>query len=126
MDAPDVIYGIDDQLHIALCDDSEDTNNDGYVDREVYYTFADITTGIADDIITKANSINAYPNPSQNGIFKLDTDELFTVIVTNISGKLVLKTTSNQAINLSNQAKGVYILKGQNNTGLFSVMLVKE
>ena len=126
MDAPQIIYGVDDQLHMAFCDDSEDTNGDGYVDREVYYSFADITTGISDDIKLNNKSVSVYPNPSYNGVFKLNTDELFEVLVTDISGKFVLRTTSNQVIDLSDYPQGIYMLKGKNSVGMLSVMLVKQ
>ena len=124
IDAPSIIFGFDHQLHVAFCDDSEDTNNDGYVDREVYYTYADITTNI-NDKVKSVNEIKAFPNPSKNGVFRLNTQESFPIKIFNTSGQLVLETFSKNIIDLSNQPNGTYILKGENKNDSFSIMLIR-
>jgi len=125
IDAPQIIFGKDELLHVLFADDSEDTNNDGYVDREVYYTMAHIGVGIENQN-NNETKILAYPNPSSNGIFKLNTTEEFEIVISSINGKVILETNSKNAIDLSNHPSGIYLLSAKNIENIFNCMLVKE
>jgi len=125
IDAPQIIFGKDEQLHVLFADDSEDTNNDGYVDREVYYSAAYLGVGIENQNQNESK-ILAYPNPSSNGIFKLNTTEKFEIIISNINGSIILKTNSNANINLSDYPNGMYILKAKSSKSTFTSLLIKE
>ncbi len=59
------------------------------------------------------NELLIYPNPS-NGIFNIETSEPINIIVSSISGRIIEKyqysKNSKNKLNLSDIAKGVYIL----------------
>ena len=59
------------------------------------------------------NGLNVYPNPVTSGIFYINTDfnEVKSVTIFDILGKQVLKTKTNNAVNVSALNSGVYILK---------------
>ncbi len=60
-----------------------------------------------------SSNLNVYPNPSSNGIFVLNSSEKGQLQVVNIIGSIVLSqeiTNSENTIDLSNQASGVYFL----------------
>ena len=124
-DAPRIIFGKDKQLHVIYADDSEDTNYDGYIDREVYYSTADCGVGV-ENVNKKEHKIIAYPNPSQNGIFQLKTDEYFEIEINNMSGILILKTNSRSSIDLSAYPNGIYLLSAKSNIKNYHTILVKE
>ncbi len=125
IDAPEIIYGSDFQLHVALADDSEDTNNDGYVDREVYYTFADNTTNI-NDPHKNSHSFKIYPNPSNSGLYKINSNQDYNITVLNVSGHIVSTKFSNNIIDLTAQPNGVYFVKAQSENESFTKMLIKN
>lgn len=69
-----------------------------------------------DDLSTKNNQIQGlkvYPNPVTNGTFYINTnaDSTKEVVVYDVLGKQVVKTTTNNAVNVSNLKGGVYIVK---------------
>jgi len=60
-----------------------------------------------------SSNVRVYPNPSANGIFTLNSSEKGQVQVVNIIGSVVLSqdlTSSQNTIDLSNQASGIYFL----------------
>lgn len=124
LDAPQIVFGADSKLHIVYADDSEDTNNDGYVDREVYYLCANNTNGIRNANLTE-QQIKIYPNPSK-GIFNIDTDKLSKVIVRDINGKIILNTLSDSKVDISNFSNGLYILSISNEDGVAHYKIVKK
>lgn len=61
---------------------------------------------------TISNIVTIYPNPSNNGVFKLSQSMFYQVF--NISGGLLVEDNS-QIIDLSDEPKGMYLLKVENN-----------
>ncbi len=122
IDEPQIIYGTDGKLHIIACDDHEDTNNDGYVDREVYYiTEADLS-GLTE---IEESTIIVYPNPSSNGIFHLKNSHLIKKItVHSMDGKEILINKQNKSIDLTEFKKGVYVLKIETNTSVKTIRII--
>lgn len=57
-----------------------------------------------------SNFVSIYPNPS-NGRFEIFTENTVNVIIANMSGKIILETTSDFQIDISDQPKGVYFLR---------------
>jgi hypothetical protein len=57
--------------------------------------------------------LKVYPNPVSNGTFYIDTNANSTkeVIVYDVLGKQVVKTSTTNAVNVSNLKGGVYIVK---------------
>jgi hypothetical protein len=69
-----------------------------------------------------ANSIRIYPNPS-NGIFKVAANEIIEILkITSVSGQILELSKPNRKeidVNISNQAKGIYLIEIQTTTGLY-------
>lgn len=82
---------------------------------EVYGT--DGTTTDVEDLAVQ--SIAVYPNPSI-GLFNVDVDNKAVYTVYNLSGVIVKKGTTTGAfeLDLSNSAKGVYILEVETENGV--------
>jgi hypothetical protein len=83
------------------------------------------TTGIRE---IEAARVSIFPNPS-DGIFQIQTPQNGVVLITDISGKLVLKEKTNSAnhtIDISNQAAGMYILSLQMNDQVYQSKLIKK
>lgn len=59
------------------------------------------------------NGLNLYPNPVTSGTFYISTDsnDVKSVSIYDVLGKQVLKTKTNNAVNVSALTSGVYILK---------------
>ncbi len=124
MDPPQIVFGIDEELHIVYSDDSEDTNSDGYVDREIYY----ISTNVSNEIFTVENTdIHIYPNPS-NGIFHINITEPSTIAISSINGTLVYTShnTNDSTIDISDFSNGLYILNIKNKSGNFYTKIIKH
>ena len=64
------------------------------------------------------NFASIYPNPS-NGIFEIFTENIVDIAIINMSGKLVLESTSNLHIDISDQPKGLYFLRVFDNNKCF-------
>lgn len=59
------------------------------------------------------DGLKIYPNPVTNGVFYINTTANSTkdVIVYDVLGKQVIKTSTSNAVNVSNLTSGVYIVK---------------
>jgi type IX secretion system substrate protein len=73
-------------------------------------------TGETASLSTNQNQIaglKVYPNPVTNGTLYIDTDSSAdkTVVIFDVLGKQVVKTTTTNAVNVSNLKGGVYIVK---------------
>jgi hypothetical protein len=78
---------------------------------------------------TNDNSLVIYPNPS-NGFFNIETSEPVSVVVTSISGQEIgryqfIENTKNK-LDLSNNAKGIYILTVVSNNNVITKRIVVE
>ncbi len=77
--------------------------------------------GIDTDI---ANKFSVYPNPS-NGIIEIKGNEIISVNVLNYTGKTMLTTNQNR-IDLSDFAKGIYIVQINAKSGIFTSKVVLQ
>ena len=71
---------------------------------------------LSNDIVFKATTFGVYPNPSNNGIFKITTtnQEIISLQVFDLSGRLIIKKSdisNNDEINLSQYQKGIYMAR---------------
>jgi len=75
--------------------------------------------------ISDTNSFTVYPNPANNSITVKSSTELGVITIYNSLGEIIYKdktTNSQQQIDISKQAAGIYILQTQNTR----VKLIKE
>jgi len=71
---------------------------------------------LSNDTVLKATTFGVYPNPSNNGIFKITTtnQEIISLQVFDLSGRLIIKKSdisNNDEINLSQYQKGIYMAR---------------
>ena len=71
---------------------------------------------LSNDTVLKATTFGVYPNPSNNGIFKITTtnQEIISLQVFDLSGRLIIKKSdisNNDVINLSQYQKGIYMAR---------------
>ena len=100
-------------------------NNAGCTDTNNNSTDFSVDTPVARNSATAANDCNlsvkqnqieglkVYPNPVTNGTFYINTnaDSTKEVVVYDVLGKQVVKTSTTNAVNVSNLKGGVYIVK---------------
>jgi len=68
-----------------------------------------------------------YPNPAVNEIHFSTNTELSSVVVYDMSGKVVLQKTNNtNAINVSELAIGLYFIKATSGTTVFTSKFIKK
>ena len=74
------------------------------------FSVVDQTLGTAKNSI---EGLKVYPNPVTNGTFFINTtsDSTKDVVVYDVLGKQVVKTSTTNAVNVSNLKSGVYIVK---------------
>ncbi|HLP11239.1 MAG TPA: LamG-like jellyroll fold domain-containing protein [Flavobacteriales bacterium] len=70
------------------------------------------TVGLAE--FSAVNSITVFPNPATNMVYINGT---YTVNLTDVSGKIVMKKENAQNIDITNQPAGVYVLELVKETG---------
>lgn len=79
--------------------------------------------------IAEENVVNSiYPNPS-NGMFSISGENIESIEVYDITGKLVMQqniNASNATIDLTNKAKGIYTLKSYNGNNVSVNKLIVE
>lgn len=79
--------------------------------------------------VAEENVVNSiYPNPS-NGMFSISGENIESIEVYDITGKLVMQqniNASNATIDLTNKAKGVYTLKSYNGNNVSVNKLIVE
>ncbi len=76
-------------------------------------TFASVTPSNLSVAQNQIDGLKIYPNPVTNGTFYINTtaDSTKEVIVYDVLGKQVIKTSTANAVNVSNLKGGVYIVK---------------
>lgn len=84
---------------------------------------------LSSDSISKETTFSVYPNPSNNGIFKLSVvnEKKVSLQVFDLSGRLIIEKNdlkNNDIINLSQYSKGVYIARLSSETKNNSLKLV--
>jgi hypothetical protein len=76
-----------------------------------------LTTGFANRNLLES-PLTVYPNPSENGIFTIATDnDVYTLEVTDVQGKKVPFSQKGNTLDLSTNQGGIYILQIQDNKG---------
>jgi len=103
------------------------TASNGYcVDSEVSEEFLIDVIGIKD---LKELGINIYPNPT-NGLFNVETEiEALDMTIVDITGKIVLRKQLSNTVNqidITNNAKGSYIINFRANNKSYSTVIVIE
>lgn len=124
-DEPHIVFGADDNLHIAFCDRHEDLTGDAYLRREIYYVATDISTGMFENKRINHKQLKVYPNPSSSGIFNVQLDDIMSIVVADINGKIVLQTRASKQIDISNQPNGMYFLNIRSKNGNYYSKLIK-
>ncbi|RZK01702.1 MAG: T9SS type A sorting domain-containing protein [Flavobacterium sp.] len=76
-------------------------------------TWSSVTSGTLGISQNAIDGLKVYPNPVTNGTFYINTtaDQTKEVVVYDVLGKQVVKTTTTNAVNVSNLKSGVYIVK---------------
>lgn len=76
-------------------------------------TWASVTSASLSVVKNAISGLSIYPNPVVNGTLYINTDVNSTksVVIYDIVGKQVLKTTTTNAVNVSNLNGGVYVVK---------------
>ena len=92
-------------------------------------SFSDISidwkpSGVSVESISNLVVLDIHPNPS-NGIFKIESENIETVEVRSITGKLILKTSSNH-IDISQQENGIYLVVAFHNGQRIINKIVKQ
>jgi hypothetical protein len=96
------------------CNDTNDNSLDftvGTPSARNSATAANICT--LSNVKNQIEGLQVYPNPVTNGTFYINTnaDSTKEVVVYDVLGKQVVKTTTTNAVNVSNLKGGVYIVK---------------
>ena len=79
--------------------------------------------------INKPSTLGIYPNPSSDAIFnfpKLDEEQEYSMEVTDVMGRCVLRVPYVHQLNLSGYAKGIYFYRVSNGVENYSGKLVVE
>ncbi|MFC6098171.1 T9SS type A sorting domain-containing protein [Flavobacterium qiangtangense] len=74
------------------------------------FSVEDLSLGVKENQIA---GLNIYPNPVTNGKFSISTNANAekSVVIFDVLGKQVVKTTATETVNVSNLNAGVYIVK---------------
>jgi hypothetical protein len=118
-----VIYPTQDFTYVV-----EALDSNGCESREEILVLVDTcATGIHSEMFSK---VNVYPNPTSDKIYiDLPTNEIFTISVLSIEGKLILQEIEvlNSIVIASEKlTKGSYILRIENNKGTFNQIVIFE
>ena len=70
--------------------------------------------------------MNVYPNPVETTLYFSGLNDLYKVILYDLTGKLHLKATTNSSLDLSDLKKGIYILKLENTKSSNIYKIVKQ
>jgi hypothetical protein len=108
------------------------TVNSGFSPSQTFTTLARLEDGV----VANNNSFNVYPNPASDQatiVFSSDKEEAYSIRLIDITGRIVIdeKQTSvigeNQyQMNLSELAKGIYMVILQNNDGTLQKKIVVQ
>jgi hypothetical protein len=115
-----VINAADLNLGVNIISVTVTSSNDCAVEDEISITVIE-GAGIESDI---ANSYSVYPNPT-NGIIEIKGNNFVSVNIFDYTGKEVLTSKENR-LDLSDFAKGIYIVKINTNTNTYSSKLILQ
>ncbi len=87
--------------------------NNTSIGGKIYYDSISLTDNALSVSQNAISGLKVYPNPVTNGTLFIDTDSnaVKAVSIFDVLGKQVVKTTTEQAVNVSNLKGGVYIVK---------------
>ncbi len=106
------------------------TNCPNYIfySKTLTFSFIDCAIGVK---VNKANTMGIviYPNPTSdhiaiNSLEDIDVVELYNTRSEKVYSKTVTGKLSNEEINLSNYAKGVYVIKIRNSKAVFTKKII--
>ncbi len=84
------------------------------------FMFTDINENLG------TSTISVYPNPS-NGVFSIQLDDQYEVMITNIQGSVVFSeilTQGSQQLNLSNLSSGIYLINAKSTDKVFRQTII--
>jgi hypothetical protein len=118
-----VIYPTQDFTYVV-----EALDSNGCESREEILVLVDTcATGMHSEMFSK---INIYPNPTSDKVYiDLPTNEIFTISVLSMEGKLILQeieVLNSIMIDSKKLTKGSYILRIENNKGTFNQIVIFE
>lgn len=109
--------------------DKENTNNYApfITGDSTHYYIHTVTTSLFDAPVSDKNDITIFPNPS-NGVFKvsLGQQEIQNLEVYDSTGKLILKQQSDNQVNIPGSVPGIYYIKLQQNSNLYSKRIIVQ
>lgn len=79
---------------------------------------------LVNTIESAEGTVSVYPNPTSSTL-NIEADDLVSVEITNTNGQVVLTATEN-TINVSDLATGLYILHIQTENGVYSAKVIKK
>lgn len=113
-EVPSIAFDSNNNLHICFADDRYDTNNDGYLDRDIFYLEGAENTTFSEKLITQ-NNFNIFPNPVKNKIHIITNKAQGNkIIIYNSLGddvKEVFSTENETDINIEDLKPGMYFIK---------------
>ena len=71
------------------------------------------------------NNISLFPNPT-NGIINIKSNQYFNIEVFNSTGTLIQRINQTKTIDLSHQAKGLYLIKLSNKSTIITKTIIKN
>ncbi len=74
----------------------------------------------------KTNNISIHPNPANNILYVLNSNDLKEVTVFDVNGKIILLQNQPTAIDIANLNAGIYFIKIKTDQGEFSQKFIKE
>jgi hypothetical protein len=83
-----------------------------------------LATGIKNNI-SKLEGVSLFPNPS-NGFITIDGVKKGVITVTDFSGKIMYQNSFMNHIDISKNSKGLYLLKIENEEGVFTQKIVLQ
>jgi hypothetical protein len=114
----------DNNIHVVFADERYDSNNDGYIDRDVFYRSGDIITSI--DNTFKTASPKIYPNPCDDYLY-VDIQDINRIEILDVSGKtLQVIHGNNSRIRTTGLPEGIYFCKVFSNNEISTHKLLKK
>lgn len=79
-----------------------------------------------EELEKKTNNISIHPNPANNILYVLNSNDLKEVTVFDVNGKIILLQNQPTAIDIANLNAGIYFIKIKTDQGEFSQKFIKE
>jgi sugar lactone lactonase YvrE len=102
------------------------TDGTVYVTDSNNHRIRKITNTLETDNFQMENKISVYPNPATNTINIQFSEVINKIIIFDFTGKKVIEQTSEQTIDVSSLAKGIYILQATSGDKNYNAKFIKE